>query len=40
MKQLSKTELAIMNATTVFSKTVKDINNGLGKTENLIKKLY
>ena len=38
MKQLSKTELAIMNATTVFSKTVKDINNGLGKTENLIKK--
>ena len=38
MKHLSKTELAIMNATTVFSKTVKDINNGLGKTENLIKK--
>ena len=38
MKQLTKTELAIMNATTVFSKTVKDINNGLGKTENLIKK--
>lgn len=38
MKTLTKTEIAIMNATTVFSKTVKNVSDGLGKTEKVIKK--
>lgn len=38
MKTLSKTEIAIANGTTVFSKTVKNVSNGLGKTERVIKK--
>lgn len=37
-QQLTKTQLATMNGTTVFTTTVKDITNGLGKTENVIKK--
>lgn len=38
MKTLTKTELAVMFGTTVFQKTVKNVSDGLGKTEKVIKK--